>query len=63
MSSADMSVSFASPVIDDFIEKGVHRFEQTLDVGTCGDLLADLKADRAWGSDLFLEEEAFLADP
>ena len=63
MFSADMSVSFASPVVDDFIEKGVHRFEQTLDAGTCGDLLADLKADRAWGSDLFLEEEAFLADP
>jgi hypothetical protein len=63
VTSADLAAPIASPVVEDFIEKGAHRFGQTLDARTCAELLADLKADRAWGADLFLEEEAFDADP
>ncbi len=63
MISADLSTSFVPSAVEDFIERGFHRFGQPLDGGTCGRLLADLKADRPWDSDLFLDEKAFDADP
>lgn len=63
MISADLSRTEDSPVVDDFVELGVHRFSEPVDPQACASLLADLKADRAWGSELFLEEAAFDADP
>jgi len=63
MISADLSRTAESPVVDDFIERGVHRFPEPVNPQACAALLADLKADRAWGSALFLEEAAFDADP
>ena len=63
MISADLSGTEDSTVVDDFIARGVHRFLEPVDPQACAALLADLKADRAWGGDLFLEEAAFDADP
>ena len=63
MISAEPRTTDPNPVIEDFIERGVHRFSRTLDAVACAALLADLKAGRAWGSELFLEEAAFDADP
>jgi hypothetical protein len=63
MISADLSGTEDSTVVDDFIARGVHRFSEPVDPLACDALLADLKADRAWGIDLFLEEAAFDADP
>jgi hypothetical protein len=63
MISADLSRTAESPVVDDFIERGVHRFPEPVNPQACAALLADLKSDRAWGSALFLEEAAFDADP
>ena len=53
----------AEVVIEDFIRDGAHLFAEPLDPIACASLLADIRATRDFGSDLFLSQEAFDADP
>lgn len=50
-------------VVADFLRVGVHRFPAPLDQAAAADLLAKIRADRAFDETLFLSEEAFDADP
>lgn len=50
-------------VIDDFIRDGAHLFADPLDATAAADLLADIRATRDFGAELFLTEAEFDADP
>ena len=50
-------------VIDDFIRDGAHLFAEPLDAAAASDLLADIRATRDFGAELFLTEAEFDADP
>ena len=47
----------------DFIADGAHRFDERLDARACADLLAAIRATRAFDGRLFLSEAQFDADP
>jgi len=53
----------ADRVEADFIAHGAHLFDQSLDVAACAELLADIRATRAFDHSLFLTEADFDADP
>jgi hypothetical protein len=59
----DMDSSPADAVIADFIRSGAHLFDARVDVSACAELLADIRATRAFDETLFLSEAAFDADP
>ncbi|MBX3479347.1 MAG: hypothetical protein KF842_03035 [Caulobacter sp.] len=63
MASASLADAASNAVVADFIDRGVHRFDQPVDPAACASLLANLKADRDYGADLFLSEAEFDADP
>jgi len=48
---------------EDFIERGYNVFERGVDPRAAADLLARLRATRAFGSNLFLSEAEFDSDP
>jgi len=50
-------------ILDDFAQRGFHRFERPVDPAAAGDLLAKLRADRRYDDSLFLSEAEFDADP
>ena len=50
-------------VLEDFVERGVHRFHERVDASAAADLLAALKAERRYDETLFLSEADFDADP
>ena len=50
-------------VIADFIRDGAHLFADPVDQAACADLLARIRATREFGSNLFLSEAEFDADP
>ena len=50
-------------VIDDFIRDGAHLFADPLDAAAAAALLADIRATRDFGAELFLTEAEFDADP
>jgi hypothetical protein len=50
-------------ILDDFAGRGFHRFPAPVDPAAAAALLADLRADRRYGSNLFLTEADFDADP
>jgi hypothetical protein len=51
------------PAVADFIEDGAHLFPDRVDPQAAGDLLAQIRADRGFGANLFLSEAEFDADP
>lgn len=51
------------PAVSDFIEHGYHVFPNGVDPKAAGELLAQLRADRAFDGSLFLTEAEFDADP
>ena len=53
----------AETVVADFIRDGAHRFDRSLDVGCCAELLADIRATRYFDERLFQSEAEFDADP
>lgn len=53
----------AQTIVGDFIRDGVHRFRAPLDAAAAADLLADIRATRDFGANLFLTEAEFDADP
>jgi len=53
----------AETVIEDFARDGAHVFDASVDKAACADLLAAIRATRAFDGSLFLSEEAFDADP
>jgi hypothetical protein len=53
----------AEPIIQDVASLGYHLFDDRLDAGAAGELLALLRADRRYDETLFLSEAAFDADP
>jgi hypothetical protein len=55
--------SQAEPILQDFAERGFHRFGQPVDPAAAGRLLAKLRADRRYDSSLFQDEADFDADP
>jgi hypothetical protein len=55
--------SQAEPILQDFAERGFHRFDQPVDAAAAGRLLAKLRADRRYDSSLFLDQAQFDADP
>jgi hypothetical protein len=50
-------------VLADFVASGRHIFDQPVDPAAAGELLAAIRADRRFDGSLFLDEQAFLADP
>lgn len=63
MDFGDTSRLLADEVIGNFTQDGAHVFAQTVDATACAALLCGLKADRDYGSNLFLSEAEFDADP
>ena len=55
--------SLSEEVVSDFTRKGAHIFDDRLDAGSCGDLLAQIRAARRLDESLFLSEAEFDADP
>lgn len=55
--------TFADPVLNDFQQRGYHRFAKPVDPAAAGALLAKLRADRRYGIGLFQTEAEFDADP
>jgi hypothetical protein len=53
----------AADVIADFIETGAHLFEAPVDAAAAGELLAEIRATRAFDATLFQGEAEFDADP
>ncbi|HEX7885743.1 MAG TPA: phytanoyl-CoA dioxygenase family protein [Phenylobacterium sp.] len=53
----------AADVISDFIETGAHLFHAPVDAAAAGELLAEVRATRAFDASLFLSEAEFDADP
>jgi len=51
------------PAVQDFARLGYHLFERPVDPQAAGDLLAKLRADRAYDQGLFQGEAEFDADP
>jgi hypothetical protein len=54
--------SLSEEVVSDFTRKGAHIFDDRLDAGGCGDLLAQVRAVRRLDENLFLSEAEFDAD-
>lgn len=63
MPKALAPAALAETVVDDFIRDGAHRFDQPVDGKAAGELLAEIRALRDFGSNLFLSEAEFDADP
>jgi hypothetical protein len=63
MDFGDTSRLMADEVVRDFHEDGAHIFAQRVDEAAAAALLEALRADRAYGADLFLSEAEFDADP
>jgi hypothetical protein len=61
--SRALEPSFSDTVIEDFIRDGAHLFDEPVDAKACADLLARIRATRDFGSNLFLSEAEFDADP
>jgi hypothetical protein len=59
----DLTPSLAETVVGDFERDGAHLFQQPVDAGACGDLLAGIRATREFDASLFLSEADFDADP
>ncbi len=55
--------TLSEQVVSDFIRQGAHIFEPKVDVRAAADLLADIRATRAFDDSLFLSEAQFDADP
>lgn len=55
--------SLSEEVVSDFTRKGAHVFDDRLDAGSCGDLLAQIRAARRLDESLFLSEAEFDTDP
>ena len=55
--------TLGATVIEDFIRDGAHLFAEPLDAVAATDLLADIRATRDFGAELFLTEAQFDADP
>ena len=53
----------APAVLSDFAEHGRHLFPEPVDAAAASDLLAAIKADRAFDEGLFQDEADFLANP
>lgn len=53
----------AETIVADFIRDGAHLFGEPLDAAAASDLLAEIRATREFGADLFLTEAEFDADP
>ena len=53
----------ADPAVQDFARLGYHLFDRPVDPEAAGDLLAKLRADRAYDQSLFHGEAEFDADP
>jgi hypothetical protein len=63
MDFGDTSRLMADEVVRDFHDDGAHIFAERVDETAATALLQALKADRAYGADLFLNEAEFDADP
>ncbi|HEY8004492.1 MAG TPA: hypothetical protein VIE16_09705 [Phenylobacterium sp.] len=61
--SRQIEPPLAETVVEDFIRDGAHLFEEPVDARACADLLARIRATRDFGSNLFLSEAEFDADP
>jgi hypothetical protein len=59
----DVRPAVSETIVEDFIRDGAHRFAEPLDRAACADLLAAIRADRDFASNLFLSEAEFDADP
>jgi hypothetical protein len=55
--------ALSEQVVHDFVAAGAHRFAEPLDPTAAADLLAAIRADRAFDASLFLSEAEFDADP
>lgn len=60
-SSATWTLS--QQVVSDFIRQGAHLFEPVVDPAAAAELLAEIRATRAFDESLFLSEAEFDADP
>ncbi|WP_309091507.1 phytanoyl-CoA dioxygenase family protein [Phenylobacterium sp.] len=55
--------SLSEQVVSDFIRQGAHLFDEVVDPTAAAELLAEIRATRAFDESLFLSEAEFDADP